>query len=453
MKNRLIEAGKLLLGMIAFLGPTTRTRPRARRGVTLAGTVTATDAEAKLEMLLESMPVNLWSTDRELNITFSQGGGLKALDINTGEYVGMNLTTVLGTTDPNYEPLAASQRALNGDSARYDMNWRGRSFETRIEPMRAADGSIIGTVGLAVDVTERRELGEALDTQHVYFQELFESAPVAVVILDENDKVLRINSEFTRIFGYGTDEVLGRRINDLIVPDELRQEGLDMTAQVASGETLNRESLRRRKDGTTLWVSIVARPFKVGDEPSRVYGMYHDISDHKRAEEELRALSLVDALTGLPNRRAFITLSDQALKWAARIGKEVLLVFIDVDNLKQINDTHGHLAGDHALMDSARVLRETFREADIVARLGGDEFIALITADSAEAGKLVMGRLQARVAAHNASGERPFALGLSIGFTHAKAAGARLLDLMERADASLYEQKRSREGGAQALSL
>lgn len=402
------------------------------------------DTEASLDFLLGAMPVNVWSTDRDLNIKFNEGGGLKALGIKPGEHAGRNLRVILGTSDPSYAPLAASLRALTGESARYQMHWRNRSFETRIEPLRDGGGAIVGTVGLAIDVTERRDLDEALKTQNVYFQELFESAPVAIVILDENDRVLRINSEFTRIFGYGADEILGRRINDLIVPDELRNEGLEMTAQVASGETLNRESLRRRKDGTTLWVSIVARPFKVGDEPSRVYGMYHDISDRKRAEEELRALSLVDALTGLPNRRAFITLSDQALKWAARIGKEILLIFVDVDNLKQINDTHGHLAGDRALVDTARVLRETFREADIVARLGGDEFIALITADDEEAGKLVMGRLQARVAAHNATADRPYVLGLSIGFTHAKADGARLLDLMERADASLYEQKRSR---------
>jgi diguanylate cyclase (GGDEF)-like protein/PAS domain S-box-containing protein len=440
MTNRFLGAGKSVLGKMAFLFSPGKARQRAREEQSRL----SPETEAKLEILLGSMPVNVWSTDRELNINFNQGGGLRALGIKPGEHAGLNLTTVLGTSDPGFAPLAASLRALNGESARYDMQWKNRAFETRIEPLRDGDGSVIGTVGLAIDVTERRELDEALKTQNIYFQELFESAPVAIVILDENDRVLRINSEFTRIFGYSADEALGRRINDLIVPDELRDEGLGMTAQVASGETLNRESLRRRKDGTTLWVAIVARPFKVGDEPSRVYGMYHDISDRKRAEEELRALSLVDALTGLPNRRAFITLSDQALKWAARMGKEILLIFIDVDNLKQINDTHGHLAGDHALVDTARVLRETFREADIVARLGGDEFIALISADSEAAGKLVMSRLEARVASHNQIADRPYVLGLSIGFTHARAEGARLLDLMERADASLYEQKRSR---------
>lgn len=449
MNNRLLRAGKLVRGMFAFLGGLGSARLRVRR----SQMPFEADTEARFKILLGSMPVNVWSTDRDLNIHFNQGGGLKALGIEPDQHAGMNLTSLLGTSDPSYAPLAASHRALQGESTRYEMQWRGRSFETRIDPLLAPDGSVVGTIGLAIDVADRREPDGVLETQNVYLQELFESAPVAIVILDENDTALRINGEFTRIFGYGANEVVGERINDLIVPDELRQEGLDMTARVASGETLNLESLRRRKDGTTLWVSIVARPFKIGNEPIRVYGMYHDISDRKRAEEELRALSLMDALTGLSNRRAFVNLSDQALKWAVRIRKDVLLIFIDVDNLKQINDTHGHLAGDRALVDTARILRDTFREVDIVARLGGDEFVALITADNEEAGKLVMDRLQARVDAHNETEKRPFVLGLSIGFTHAQAEGARLLDLMERADASLYERKRSRDSGVQAHSL
>lgn len=412
----------------------------------------SSDAEAKLQLLLGSMPVNLWSTDTDLNVTFNQGGGLDKLGYKTDEHVGVALTTILGTDDPNFAPIAATHAALKGVSTRYDLEWHGRFFETRIDPLIDEHGKVCGTVGLAIDVTERRDLDEALRTQGVYFQELFESAPVAIVILDGEDQVLRLNSEFTRIFGYAADEAIGRRINDLIVPDELRQEGLDMTAKVASGETLNRESLRRRKDGTTLWVSIVARPFRLGDGPNHVYGMYHDISDKKRAEEELRALSLVDALTGLPNRRAFITLSDQALKWAVRAAKEVMLVFIDVDNLKQINDTHGHLAGDRALVDTARVLRETFREADIVARLGGDEFIALLTSGTDDVAELILERLQARVDAHNKNEDRPFELSLSVGYTHSPAPSANLLEMMERADAALYDRKRAKESSSKLAS-
>src|SRR3979411_925369 len=99
--------------------------------------------------------------------------------------------------------------------------------------------------------------------------------------------------------------------------------------------------------------------------------MYQDISARKRAEDDLRPLLMVDELTGLPNRRAFITLSEQRLKLAVRMERDVLMIFIDVDHLKYINDTWGHLAGDRALIDTARVLKESWREADITARLRG----------------------------------------------------------------------------------
>src|SRR5437868_5171560 len=181
------------------------------------------------------------------------------------------------------------------------------------------------------------------------------------------------------MFGYTEDESVVHNINDLIVLPELVGEGEALTTRVAAGEKLRVEALRRHRDGHTLWVAIAATPFGVADQPGRVYAMYHDISAQKRAEEDLKTLLLVDELTGLPNRRAFITLSEQALKLAMRMERDVLMIFIDVDHLKYINDTYGHLAGDRALIDTARVLRESCREADIIARLGGDEFVAPMT--------------------------------------------------------------------------
>jgi len=180
--------------------------------------------------------------------------------------------------------------------------------------------------------------------------------------------------------------------------------------------------------------------------------MYHDISARKRAEDDLKALLLVDELTGLPNRRAFITLSEQALKLAMRMERDVLMIFIDVDHLKYINDTYGHLAGDRALIDTARVLRESCREADIIARLGGDEFVALMTVDSDQTGELVCDRIKSRVAAHNQEINRGHELSLSVGATRSKAEGTMLADLLAQADTALYEQKRGRGRPAHALS-
>ena len=410
------------------------------------------DSERRLSFMLESVPVNLWSTDAQLNITFSQGAGLHLIGTSANAQVGMTLYEVLKTRDPGFTPLAAHLRALQGELVRYETNWRGRSFETRVEPLRAADGRISGTVGIAIDVTDRKSLYDALQTQNVYFATLFENAPEAIAILDEHDHIIRINGQFTTMFGYTEDESVGRNINDLIVLPELVGEGEALTTRVAAGEKLRVEALRRHRDGHTLWVAIAATPFGVADQPGRVYAMYHDISAQKRAEEDLKTLLLVDELTGLPNRRAFITLSEQALKLAMRMERDVLMIFIDVDHLKYSNDTYGHLAGDRALIDTARVLRESCREADIIARLGGDEFVALMTVDSDQTAELVCDRIKARVATHNHEIDRGYELSLSVGATRSKAEGTMLADLLAQADTALYEQKRGRGRQTHALS-
>jgi diguanylate cyclase (GGDEF)-like protein/PAS domain S-box-containing protein len=413
---------------------------------------TVTDSEQRLSFMLESVPVNLWSTDAQLNITFSQGAGLHLIGASANEQVGMTLYEVLKTRDPGFTPLAAHLRALQGELVRYETNWRGRSFETRVEPLRAADGRISGTVGIAIDVTDRKSLYDALQTQNVYFATLFENAPEAIAILDEHDHIIRINGQFTTMFGYSEDESVGQNINDLIVPPEMVVEGKELTIRVAAGEKLRIEALRRHKDGHTLWVAIAATPFGVADQPGRVYAMYHDISAQKRAEDDLKALLLVDELTGLPNRRAFITLSEQALKLAMRMERDVLMIFIDVDHLKYINDTHGHLAGDRALIDTARVLRESCREADIIARLGGDEFVALLTVESDQTAELVCERIKSRVLTHNQEVDRGYELSLSVGAKRSKAEGTMLADLLAQADTALYEQKRGRGRSSHALS-
>ena len=402
------------------------------------------DSEKRLTFMLESVPVNLWSTDARLNITFSQGAGLHLIGTSANEQVGMTLYEVLKTRDPGFTPLAAHLRALQGELVRYEVDWRGRSFETRVEPLRSADGHITGTVGIAIDITERKTLYDALQTRNVYFAALFENAPEAIALLDERDHIMRINRQFTTLFGYGDDDAVGKNINDLIVPRELVTEGEKLTAQVSAGENVSAESQRRHKDGHTFWVSIATTPLRVSGEPTRVYAMYHDISDRKRAEEDLKALLLVDELTGLHNRRAFITLSEQALKLATRMGRDVLMIFVDVDHLKHINDTCGHLAGDRALIDTAKVLRESCREADLVARLGGDEFVALMSVDSAQTAEIVCERIQARVETHNRETERGYRLALSVGATRSRAEGTMLADLLAQADTALYEQKRGR---------
>lgn len=176
-----------------------------------------------------------------------------------------------------------------------------------------------------------------------------------------------------------------------------------------------------------------------------------DITDQHRealalreANEQLRAESLTDTLTGLHNRRGFIALAEQALVSAQRDGMGLALFFIDLNGLKQINDRLGHEVGDVALRATAGVLQECFRAADVVARLGGDEFVALVRDERGDIPDVLTERLAARVAAHNESELREFTLSLSVGSaTYDPLQPKSLAALLAEADAAMYERKRA----------
>lgn len=162
----------------------------------------------------------------------------------------------------------------------------------------------------------------------------------------------------------------------------------------------------------------------------------------RRNAELLASLSLVDELTQLKNRRGFFELAQQALKVAQRERYALGLFFVDLNGLKRINDTLGHLAGDQALRDTAAVLRRTFRESDIVARLGGDEFVAL--AHVHRDNGVLRERLREHLDALNATQSRPYVLEVSIGTTIVSLTNQDDIEtLIARADAAMYEEKRA----------
>jgi diguanylate cyclase (GGDEF)-like protein len=169
--------------------------------------------------------------------------------------------------------------------------------------------------------------------------------------------------------------------------------------------------------------------------------------ERKRMEEEIRNLSLTDALTGLYNRRGFNLLAEQEMKLAHRIKRSMLLFFGDVDNLKMINDTHGHAQGDQALKDISAILKETFREADIVARIGGDEFVVLAVDASMERADVLTNRIQAALKRRKQPGDRPYQLTLSLGISnYDPEAPCVVSELIAQADGRMYRQKQASKG-------
>ena len=167
-----------------------------------------------------------------------------------------------------------------------------------------------------------------------------------------------------------------------------------------------------------------------------------------RTLERLRMMSTIDELTGLNNRRGFMALAEQQIRVADRTGRRLLVIFADLDGLKRINDTWGHDEGDQALIEAAGLVGGTFRDSDIIARLGGDEFVALMTDCPEETALRLIGRLEQNLSTRNAEKGRRFRLSMSVGTAVYDPVDPCSLDeLLRRADAAMYEQKRLRTGG------
>jgi diguanylate cyclase (GGDEF)-like protein len=170
------------------------------------------------------------------------------------------------------------------------------------------------------------------------------------------------------------------------------------------------------------------------------------LSKQKQLEAQLRTMSLTDDLTGLYNRRGFFTLAEQQLKMAKRLKRGVLLLYADIDNLKTINDTYGHSKGASAIIDTANILKSTYRESDIIARIGGDEFVAFPVGALEDNAEAITTRLKNNIDAHNKKNNRPYKLSVSIGIKECVPQSPYTLeDLINEADQLMYKQKKSKK--------
>ncbi len=185
---------------------------------------------------------------------------------------------------------------------------------------------------------------------------------------------------------------------------------------------------------------FISKPFSISEFIIRFDKM---MRDHK-GEEALLALSLIDELTGLYNRRRFFILTEQYIKLFVRTKKRLLLLFIDMDDLKWINDHYGHKEGDQALINLANILKKTFRESDIIARIGGDEFVVLLESTD-ENDEMLITRLRESIRDYNAKVSQGYKLSISVGAAQFDPEYPISIDeLLSKADALMYAQKRKK---------
>jgi diguanylate cyclase (GGDEF)-like protein len=237
---------------------------------------------------------------------------------------------------------------------------------------------------------------------------------------------------------------------------EMKPEDGALSRAIAGASTDNlvyRARQRSKPDDPGTWLSATARPVR-GPDGVVIAGVValRDITEQRRQQEQLRAMSMSDELTRLHNRRGFLMLAEQHVRAAQREGTPCAIVFTDVNGLKAVNDSFGHDAGDQLIRSAADVLRVTFRESDIIARLGGDEFVALLGNSGPATHGTIVARLTAGIDEHNAYATPVDRLSLSVGITFFDPERPLPLpDLMVEADRLMYadkdQQRRVRDRG------
>jgi diguanylate cyclase (GGDEF)-like protein/PAS domain S-box-containing protein len=202
---------------------------------------------------------------------------------------------------------------------------------------------------------------------------------MAIVITDTTPKILRVNKAFEEITGYTAEEVIGHNPSMLKGEEKPAAFYEEMWATLFRDGKWSGEMLNRRKNGETYpkWQTITAVSAPDGTLTHYV-GSFFDITDRKKAEQDIHQLAFYDPLTKLPNRRLLLDRLQQALASSARSGEHGAIIFLDLDNFKTINDTKGHDCGDLLLIEAAKRLQSCVREGDTVARLGGDEFVVML---------------------------------------------------------------------------
>ncbi|HOC59358.1 MAG TPA: PAS domain S-box protein [Smithellaceae bacterium] len=408
-------------------------------------------SEEKCRALLTNIQEGYFEQNLAGNLTFFNDAFCRILGYPRDELMGMNNRRYMDqeTSEKVFQdyPTGGSNRTFNGRMIRKD--GAKRYVEGSVLLLKDASGQPKGIRGIILDVTERRLAEEALQESEGKFRSLTDTAQDAIVTTNMKGMITYANPAAQELAG--GKSVIGMDMRDFFPPDSLEhQERIGALFNSGFSETMCYESkFQRNQDNQPLYFDIRSSGLLRRNEPSGFLFVARDATERKRSEEETRLMAILDTLTGLYNRRGFITLAEQQIKMAIRARSCLLLFFIDLDGLKFINDNLGHEEGDNAIKRAAVILKGTFRASDITSRLGGDEFAVLVT-NSIELPEVIIKRLQGRIDEDNASSNLPYQISMSIGVAdYDPLTPCSIQELMSRADERMYKQKKEKKQARQ----
>ena len=402
-------------------------------------------SERHFRAYFEQALIGMASTSAEKGWLEVNDALCKMLGYSREELVRMNWAELTHPDDLD-ENLKLYDRILSGEIDSYTIENRfirkdGEAIHVRRAPqaVRKADGSIDYVVAIVEDITERKRAEDELQLASM----VYNNSSEAMMVTDENNRIIAINPAFTEVTGYTMDEVSGRNPGLLKSGKHDADFYRNLWNEVKIRGSWHGQIWNRRKSGDIYpeWLTINTI-YNPDGSVHRHVALFSDITDKVRTDELIWRQANFDLLTNLPNRRMCHDRLEQEIKKAHRGNSRLALLFIDLDRFKEINDTLGHQLGDRLLTEAAHRIVSCVRESDTVARLGGDEFTVVLSElpDSTHVEKIAQHILEKLVA--------PFMLGMeiayvsaSIGITFYPDDAQDVEQLLRNADQAMYLAK------------
>jgi diguanylate cyclase (GGDEF)-like protein/PAS domain S-box-containing protein len=438
-----------------------KTAALARANVELASAINGQQAGVKdlsiatlrTQRILESITDAFYTLDREWRFTYLNNEARRSLRLSSDELLGKTIweefPEAVGT--PFYYEFhrAFTQNCTVSFEEFYTPldGW----FEVRAYP------SVEGLAVYFRNVTERKraEKMRLEADKHIRQQaSLLDKANDAIIVCGVDHRVQFWNQGAERLYGWTSDEVIGRSVEEVIYndPGGFRE----ATQRVLSNGEWNGEIVQYRKNGSALTAEAHWTLVRDDEEkPQRILAINTDITARKMAEKEIHHLAFYDSLTGLPNRQLLLDRLQQALALSGRKQQTGALLFIDLDNFKLLNDTLGHDVGDLLLQQVAPRLISCVRDSDTVARLGGDEFIIVLVGGFSQQPEEAVAQIRGICDRIVAAFRQPFTLRAyahhttpSIGIAVFNDQSAAIDELLKQADLAMYQAKASGRNSA-----
>ncbi|MDF2472775.1 MAG: diguanylate cyclase and metal dependent phosphohydrolase [Anaerocolumna sp.] len=390
-----------------------------------------------LGMIMDNAPIGIWMTNEKSDTIFTNHFFDENFNMTQEDYLGCVLT--------NLDTLNKEGTQYYDEVVTFKDN-KKHTIETIKTKVRDNDGTVQGVLGLGVDITERKETENALNESEAKFRAISESAIDAVIMMDQEGKVMYWSPSAERIFGYTKDEIIGRMVHGVLMPEKYQE-------QFKNGYTVFEHSGQGPLVGKLIELTAIhkcGREFPIEVALSSVYlqkqhmstAIIRDITVRKEAENiiqerqrQIEFLNHHDYLTGLYNRM-----------YMEKITKEIddsnnipfAYMIFDINGLKLTNDAFGHEMGDKLIITVAEILMDAFGQDGYVGRFGGDEFVAVLPGTDCEQADVIKKNILKAIAGTKMDS---VIVSVAIGYAIKSSAEQDILDVLREADYMMYKDK------------